>query len=107
LAEGPLELDDKVLKLYLTPGHSPGSLCIHWPERGILLTGDLIFARGFGRVDLAGGDPLALVDSIKRMAALDQVDIIVPGHGPSIVGRQQVLKNYEAIFASFSLNGFM
>ncbi|MDR2612469.1 MAG: MBL fold metallo-hydrolase, partial [Deltaproteobacteria bacterium] len=32
LKEGPLELGDKVLHVYLTPGHSPGSLCIHWPE---------------------------------------------------------------------------
>ncbi|MDR2612320.1 MAG: MBL fold metallo-hydrolase, partial [Deltaproteobacteria bacterium] len=69
-----------------------------WPEARILVTGDLIFARGFGRVDLAGGDPKALIDSIRRMAALDQVETVIPGHGPSIIGRSQVEKNFKAIF---------
>ncbi|MDR2460186.1 MAG: MBL fold metallo-hydrolase [Deltaproteobacteria bacterium] len=107
LEEGPLELDDKVLQLYLTPGHSPGSLCIHLPEQKVLITGDLIFAGGFGRLDLGGGDPKALTESIKRMAALEPVDIIIPGHGPSIVGRGQIEKNYEEIFRTLTQGGFM
>jgi glyoxylase-like metal-dependent hydrolase (beta-lactamase superfamily II) len=107
LKEGPLELDDKVLMIYLTPGHSPGSVCIHWPEQKVLITGDLIFAKSFGRVDLAGGDPKALVDSIKRMAALDNVEIVIPGHGPSIVGKNLVEKNYQYIFGILDQSGFM
>ncbi|MDR2349615.1 MAG: MBL fold metallo-hydrolase, partial [Deltaproteobacteria bacterium] len=86
LSEGPLELDDKTLMLYLTPGHSPGSLCVHAPEQKVLITGDLIFAKGFGRVDLAGGDPRELAKSIKRMSDLEGVETIIPGHGPSVVG---------------------
>jgi glyoxylase-like metal-dependent hydrolase (beta-lactamase superfamily II) len=101
LKEGPLELGDKVLQVYLTPGHSPGSVCIHWPEAGVLVTGDLIFARSFGRVDLAGGDAKALVASVERMASLDRVEAVIPGHGPSIIGRSQVEKNFKAIFDLF------
>jgi glyoxylase-like metal-dependent hydrolase (beta-lactamase superfamily II) len=107
LKEGLLELYDKPLMVYLTPGHSPGSVCLHLPDEKILITGDLIFSRGFGRVDLAGGDPKELVESIKRMAALKDVDIIIPGHGPSIVGRGQVEKNYQYIFGILSQSGFM
>jgi glyoxylase-like metal-dependent hydrolase (beta-lactamase superfamily II) len=107
LEEGPLELEDKTLMIYLTPGHSPGSICIHWPEEKILITGDLIFSGSFGRVDLAGGDPRELCVSIKRMAALESVDMIIPGHGPAIVGRSQVEKNYKDIFSILSRSGFM
>jgi glyoxylase-like metal-dependent hydrolase (beta-lactamase superfamily II) len=107
LEEGPLKLEDKVLMIYLTPGHSPGSLCIHIPEQKILITGDLIFSRSFGRVDLAGGNPRELVESVKRMAALDPVDFIVPGHGPSVVGRAQVERNFGFIFEMLSESGFM
>ncbi|MDR1082038.1 MAG: MBL fold metallo-hydrolase [Deltaproteobacteria bacterium] len=106
LKEGPLELGDKILQIYLTPGHTPGSVCIHWPEEGILITGDLIFARSFGRVDLAGGDAKALIASIERMASLDHVETVIPGHGPSIVGRSQVEKNFRAIFELFRSSFF-
>jgi glyoxylase-like metal-dependent hydrolase (beta-lactamase superfamily II) len=101
LKDGPLELEDKLLQVYLTPGHTPGGICLHWPEKRILITGDLIFARSFGRVDLEGGDARAILDSIKRMAALDQVDTIIPGHGPTIQGRDRVNQNYEFIFQMF------
>jgi glyoxylase-like metal-dependent hydrolase (beta-lactamase superfamily II) len=106
LEEGSWELADKVLNVYLTPGHSPGGVCIHYPEKKTLIVGDLIFARGFGRVDLAGGDPSELVRSVRRMAALPDVDTIIPGHGPSIVGRERVEKNYEIVFKLLEENGF-
>ena len=97
LEEGPLTLADKTIYLYHTPGHSPGGLCLHWPEARLLVSGDLIFARGVGRSDFPGSDPLLLSQSVKRMEALQPVDIILPGHGPAILGAENVISNYEAI----------
>jgi glyoxylase-like metal-dependent hydrolase (beta-lactamase superfamily II) len=106
LKEGTLELGDKELEIYLTPGHTPGSICIYDPHNKILITGDLIFSRSFGRVDLAGCDPKLLSESIRRMEALE-IQAIVPGHGPSVIGRQQVKSNFKYIFMLLEESGYM
>jgi glyoxylase-like metal-dependent hydrolase (beta-lactamase superfamily II) len=106
LKEGPLELGDRMLEIYLTPGHTPGSICIYEPQTKVLITGDLIFSRSFGRVDLAGGDPRQLSESIRRMEALE-VQALIPGHGPSVVGREQVRNNFKFIFRLLEECGYM
>ncbi len=97
LEEGPLDLGDKTVQLYLAPGHTPGSLCLHWPEAGLLVSGDVVFAHSVGRTDFPGGSHEALRDSIKRLAALPQVALLLPGHGPSLVGADKVAANYKVI----------
>ncbi|MDR2340034.1 MAG: MBL fold metallo-hydrolase [Deltaproteobacteria bacterium] len=106
LKEGTLELGDRALEVYLTPGHTPGSVCLHDPQHGTLVTGDLVFSRSFGRVDLAGGDPRLLAESIRRMGALD-AQAIVPGHGPSVVGRDQVRNNFKYVYRLLEECGYM
>jgi len=96
LAEGELNLGDKQFMVYHTPGHSPGSICLYWPEEKILISGDLIFDQGVGRTDFPGGDGKALKNSIERMAELD-IEILLPGHGPAVKGRSRILKNFEFI----------
>jgi len=96
LVEGELNLGDKTLQVYHTPGHSPGEVCLYWPEHKVLIAGDLIFAQGVGRTDFPGGDGKRLKQSIQRMAALD-IDIVLPGHGPAIQGRDQVVRNFQMI----------
>ena len=38
-----------------TPGHTEGSVCLLAPDDGLLISGDTLFAGGWGRVDLVGG----------------------------------------------------
>jgi glyoxylase-like metal-dependent hydrolase (beta-lactamase superfamily II) len=97
LKEGPLDLGDKTLDLYLTPGHSPGGICLHWPERGLLATGDVIFSHSFGRTDFPGGSLKELIDSVKRLKSLPRVEIVLPGHGPAIVGAKAVQDNFDYV----------
>jgi glyoxylase-like metal-dependent hydrolase (beta-lactamase superfamily II) len=66
-----------------TPGHTEGSVCLVEREAGLLLSGDTLFARSFGRVDLPGGDPAAMVESLARLATLDDALAVLPGHGRS------------------------
>jgi hydroxyacylglutathione hydrolase len=96
LQEGDLRLGDMALKVVHTPGHSPGSICLYWPEEKALFTGDLIFNQGIGRTDLPGGNGQSLKDSIKKVSALD-VEILLPGHGDIIRGRDAVAKNFEDV----------
>jgi hydroxyacylglutathione hydrolase len=94
LKEGELHLGEKIFNIYQTPGHSPGSLSIHWPERKVLFTGDVIFYGGIGRTDFLEGNSKLLKKSIERLRYLD-AEILLPGHGEIVMGREMVRQNYE------------
>jgi hydroxyacylglutathione hydrolase len=65
-----------------TPGHTPGSICLHFPKQELLLAGDTLFAGSVGRTDLPGGDTRALLRSIHtRLLPLPENTLVVPGHG--------------------------
>ena len=65
-----------------TPGHTPGSMCFHFPAAQLLLAGDTLFRGGIGRTDLWGGDFDAIEQSIKeRLYTLDGHTLVVTGHG--------------------------
>lgn len=71
------------LEVLHTPGHTEGSVCLLSGEAGLLLSGDTLFAGGWGRVDLEGGSPEAMVASIERLSRLDPSLRVLPGHGPA------------------------
>jgi glyoxylase-like metal-dependent hydrolase (beta-lactamase superfamily II) len=81
LAEGGwVRFGELRLRVLHTPGHTAGSVCL-LADGGSLFSGDTLFAAGWGRVDLPGGDPEAMVDSIGRLAGLDDRIAVYPGHG--------------------------
>ena len=96
LSEGELDLGGHKFMVFHTPGHSPGEVCLYHPESKILIAGDLIFAQGVGRTDFPGGNGAQLKESIMRMAELD-IEVVLPGHGPAIMGRDEVLRNFQLI----------
>jgi hydroxyacylglutathione hydrolase len=100
LIEGPVEALDDLVEVYHTPGHEPGSICVYWPERKALATGDLVFAQGVGRTDFPGGSHAELMKQIDRIASLE-VEYILPGHGPVIAGETAARQNYEVIRRMF------
>lgn len=67
-----------------TPGHTPGSQCFLVGDR--LVAGDTLFVQGCGRVDLPGGDPDQMYESLtQKLAKLPSDTILYPGHhyGPT------------------------
>ncbi len=96
LQEGELIVGDLTFQVLAAPGHSPGSICLYWPEHKALFTGDLIFSQGVGRTDLPGGDGGLLKESIKRLAGLD-VEYLLSGHGEVIKGKKEVEDNFRMI----------
>jgi glyoxylase-like metal-dependent hydrolase (beta-lactamase superfamily II) len=77
-----LELADLEIDVIFTPGHSPGHLTYSLPAHETLLVGDVLFRGSVGRVDLPGGDGVALLASIATL--LDShppQTLVLPGHG--------------------------
>ena len=64
-----------------TPGHSRGSVCLYLPDEHVLFSGDTLFQAGFGRMDLYGGSPSQMRDSLRRLFALPPETRVYPGHG--------------------------
>ena len=76
-----LTFGDLCLRVMATPGHTRGS--VTFLAEGIAFTGDTLFAGGFGRCDLYGGDFAVLRESLARMRTLPPDTVIYPGHGES------------------------
>ncbi len=73
-----------------TPGHTEGSVCLLARGERLLLSGDTLFAGGWGRVDLPGGSAEEMVESIGRLSRLEDDLRVLPGHGPATtVGRER------------------
>jgi hydroxyacylglutathione hydrolase len=69
------------LRVLHTPGHTEGSVCLLGEDDPVLFSGDTLFAAGWGRVDLPGGDADAMVQSLVRLTALEDHVEVFPGHG--------------------------
>lgn len=70
------------------PGHTPGSIALHFPSERLLICGDAINRRG----NRLGPPPKPFTEdmnqavaSLRRLADLE-FDVLCPGHGAPIVG---------------------
>jgi glyoxylase-like metal-dependent hydrolase (beta-lactamase superfamily II) len=74
-----------------TPGHTQGSVSLHFAPLKLLVAGDTLFAGSIGRTDLPGGNYEQIIDSIHtRLLALPDETKVVPGHGPaSTIGAER------------------
>jgi hydroxyacylglutathione hydrolase len=67
-----------------TPGHTQGSVCLHFAPLNMVMAGDTLFAGSIGRTDLPGGNSRQIIQSIEsRLLALPDETHVIPGHGPS------------------------
>jgi len=78
---GPLIFNDIEVEVIETPGHTKGSVCFQIDN--CLFTGDTIFEKEIGRVDLPGGNKFELIKSLKQLSKLPASMELYPGHGNS------------------------
>jgi hydroxyacylglutathione hydrolase len=85
LSEGrQVGLDSLPALVMHTPGHTEGSICLHFAPLKMVIAGDTLFAGSIGRTDLPGGSFEQIIDSIHtRLLTLPDETKVVPGHGPS------------------------
>ena len=81
-------LGEDKLEVLFTPGHSVGHVVFYNRHQGFVLGGDVLFRMGIGRTDIPGGDPVQLMESIrKKLFTLPDDVIVYPGHGePTTIG---------------------
>jgi hydroxyacylglutathione hydrolase len=91
LAEGGvIRFGEIRLRVLHTPGHTDGSVCLLAEDERFLYSGDTLFAAGWGRVDLPGGDAEAMVESLARLTELEDPTAVFPGHGAATtIGRER------------------
>lgn len=81
-----IELGEHTLEVLHTPGHTAGHTSLWHEGSRSLLAGDVVFSHGsFGRVDLATGDPDAMIESLERLAGMD-IENLYPGHMDVVEG---------------------
>lgn len=100
LREGSIRIGNKTFHVISTPGHSPGSVCLYWEEKHLLLSGDTVFYMGVGRTDLPGGDTEALRTSLHHLSKL-KIEYLIPGHGEMLKGKKAIQKNFDLILREF------
>lgn len=104
LQEGELVLgmdDTEQIQALLTPGHSPGSMSFYIPGEQALITGDAVFHGSIGRTDFPDGSLKDLGESVNKLAALPDVEWLLPGHMQPVRGKKNVENNYRMIKQMF------
>jgi glyoxylase-like metal-dependent hydrolase (beta-lactamase superfamily II) len=89
----PLRLVGLEFTVDHAPGHTMGSVLLRTEtvEAPLCLSGDVLFAGSVGRTDLPGGDPDAMLASLRdKILPLADETVVLPGHGPrTTVGRER------------------
>ena len=85
LADGlRVGLEHYPAQVIYTPGHTQGSVCLHFAALKLLVAGDTLFEGSIGRTDLPGGDYGQIIDSIQtRLLPLPDETRVLTGHGPA------------------------
>lgn len=81
LQEGDkIKIGENNLKVIHSPGHTQGSICLL--VKNEIFVGDLIFAEGYGRIDLPGGSEIEMQKSLDKISKILKPGMVVyPGHG--------------------------
>jgi len=95
-----LTIGHQEIRFLHTPGHTPGSQCFLVGNK--LVAGDTLFIGGCGRVDLPGGNPEQLYDSLHGvLMKLADDTVLYPGHAyggsSSTMGEQKKNNSYLRI----------
>jgi len=86
-----LELAGLEFAVVHTPGHTPGHCCFVLDGKGVMFSGDQLFAGSIGRTDLPGGSYPQLMESMRtRVMTYPDDTEVLPGHGPrTTLGRER------------------
>lgn len=89
-----ISIGDEEIHIIQVPGHSPGSIILHAPKSGFIISGDVLFFSSIGRSDLPGGNYSQLIKGIRdKLLTLDPDTVVYPGHGLETLISQEKINN--------------
>ncbi|HVP96379.1 MBL fold metallo-hydrolase [Methanoregula sp.] len=83
-----------ILELLATPGHTPGSISLFLTKERALFTGDAVQAPGRTPIYT---DPVALVRSLRRLAAIPDIRHYLPSHDLPAKGKESYKRIDESL----------
>lgn len=90
------KIGDITLKTIHTPGHTKGS--VGYLIENNLFSGDTLFNLSVGRTDFPGGNTKQLLNSVKKLFALDDNTKVFSGHGATTtIGYEKINNPYIKI----------
>lgn len=93
-----LELDELKFEFMSTPGHSNGCMLIFCKD--VIFTGDTVLEGTVGRTDLYGSNDSLMIQSVRKIAALEKNYTLLCGHGkPSTL---EFEKKYNPYFIEYA-----
>ena len=92
-----LSCGDMTMRFVMTPGHSPGGMCIIMEGENVVFSGDTLFCQSIGRTDFPGCSYEALISSVReKLFTLPDETKVYPGHmGDTQIGFE---KKYNPFF---------
>jgi glyoxylase-like metal-dependent hydrolase (beta-lactamase superfamily II) len=109
-----IETDLGTWTVHETPGHAPSHVCLHQPERRVLISGDHLLGRvslyyDFGHTPDPAGEFLSSLDVVERLDAR----LCLPGHGRTFTdvkahidaNRALVHERLDRVRAAIARNG--
>lgn len=81
-----LKMGKYSFKIIETPGHTPGSICLHTKyeildsKYSLLFSGDTLFKHAIGRYDFSYSNKAHIFSSLNTLFSLTQNTLVYPGH---------------------------
>lgn len=89
-----LFLGEEIIKVVSTPGHTMGSVCYIAESDRVLISGDTLFCMTAGRTDLYGGNEEMMIESLKKLIALEGDYRVLPGHNRETTLERERTRNW-------------
>ncbi len=92
-----MDLGNRRLAIWHTPGHSPGSVCFVDEEHRLLFAGDTVMEGSLGFYG-AGSAPQELLRSLETLAQMAwELDLVLPGHGAAPADGRLILELLDGL----------
>ena len=78
-----ISIGDLTFDVIHTPGHTPGGVCFHEKDEGILISGDTLFQGTIGNLSFPTSNSDDMWQSLELLSHLPPETKVYPGHGPA------------------------
>jgi glyoxylase-like metal-dependent hydrolase (beta-lactamase superfamily II) len=100
-----IDIGSRKIRVFHTPGHSPGHICLFEEEKGYLYTGDLIYL-GTLYAFYPSTNPVQFKQSIEKINHLNNIKKVLPGHNELNVSND-IMEKVQCAFELIEKNNLL